>query len=167
MKEDLKHIQIFEEDEPDKVPKWALWQKAKLGVKWLLARQFARKTWNMLMKVRTGTGQEAKETEEMVRSFFRLLESKLNLENRKDPPTKEEVKAAIEQLKDVGRFSIFAGISIFPGGGFSLIALELLARKFGLKNFTFVPSAFRKQEGKTEARSSKLEADRNHKKENS
>ena len=81
----------------------------------------------------------------MAQSFFRLLEHKLNLGERKDPPTEEEVKEAIEQLKDIGRFSIFATISIIPGGGFSLIGLELLARKFGVKNFTFVPSAFRKK----------------------
>ncbi|MDA3779791.1 MAG: hypothetical protein PF487_06185 [Bacteroidales bacterium] len=47
---------------------------------------------------------------------------------------------------DMGRFSVFATVSILPGGGFSLIGLELLARKFGVNNFTFVPSAFRKKE---------------------
>jgi hypothetical protein len=46
----------------------------------------------------------------------------------------------------MGRFSVFATVSILPGGGFSLIGLELLARKFGVNNFTFVPSAFRKKE---------------------
>jgi len=90
-------------------------------------------------------GNEAAETQVMARSFFRILENKLNLKNRREPPTEEEVKAAIEQLKDVGRFSLFATVSILPGGGFSLIGLELLARKFGVKNFTLVPSAFRKK----------------------
>lgn len=80
----------------------------------------------------------------MAHSFFRILENKLNLHERKDPPTPEEVKEAIEQLKDLGRISVFASISILPGGAISLIGLELLAHKFGVTNFTFVPSAFRK-----------------------
>ena len=58
----------------------------------------------------------------------------------------KEVKAAIEQLKDIGRISVFASVSILPGGGISLIGLELLARKFGVKNFTFIPTSFRKKE---------------------
>ena len=70
------------------------------------------------------------------------------MSNRKEPPSEEEVKAAIEQLKDIGRISVFATVSILPGGGFSLIGLELLARKYGIKNFTLVPSSFRKKRKK-------------------
>lgn len=89
-------------------------------------------------------GNEAKETKEMGKLFFRLLESKLNLEERSDPPSKQEVKEAIEQLKDVGRVTIFATAIILPGGAISLMGLEMLAAKFGVKNFTFIPSSFRK-----------------------
>ena len=106
---------------------------------------YADKTKRLIDKAVAGVGEEARETEEMAHSFFRLLGHKLRLGERDDPPTEEEVRAAIEQLKDVGRLSVFATISIIPGGGFSLIGLELLARKFGVKNFTFVPSAFRKK----------------------
>ena len=109
------------------------------------AEKFARSAKRAIDNTMAGVGQEAKETKEMAHSFFRLLESKLDLKNRKEPPTPEEVKAAMEQLKDVGRLSVFATISILPGGGFSLIGLELLARKFGVKNFTFVPSSFRRK----------------------
>lgn len=112
------------------------------------ASKFARSSNKMIRKGLKGVGQEAEETKDMASSFFKLLQSKLNLNNRTEPPTEEEVKAAIEQLKDVGRFSIFSAISIIPGGGFSLIGLEMLARKLGVKNFTFVPSAFRKEEKK-------------------
>jgi hypothetical protein len=98
----------------------------------------------LIEKAVGGVGQEARETEEMAQSFFRLLSHKLNLKNRQEPPGEEEVKQAIDQLKDIGRLSVFATISIIPGGGFSLIGLELLARKFGVRNFTFVPSSFRK-----------------------
>lgn len=111
----------------------------------LNARRFAIKTKKAIRDGMRAFGKEAKETEDMARSFFGLLENKLNLKNRKTPPTEEEVKAAIEQLKDLGRFSVFTTISIIPGGGFSLIGLELLARKFGVSNFTFIPSSFRKK----------------------
>jgi hypothetical protein len=108
------------------------------------ARKYADSAKKMIDKTVEGVGEEARETEEMAQAFFRMLEHKLKLNDRTVPPTEEEVREAIEQLKDVGRFSIFATISIIPGGGFSLIGLELLARKFGIKNFTIVPSSFRK-----------------------
>jgi len=88
-------------------------------------------------------GNEASETKDMAHSFFRMLEHKLDLHDRTEPPSEEEVKEAIEQLKDVGRFSVFTTAVILPGGAVSLIGLEMLARKFGIK-FTFIPSSFRK-----------------------
>jgi len=108
------------------------------------AKKYARKTKKALKVGIKGAENEARETREMADSFFKLLSHKLNLNNRKTPPSEEEVKAAIEQLKDIGRISVFASVSILPGGGFSLIGLELLAKKFGIKSFTFVPSSFRK-----------------------
>lgn len=109
----------------------------------LFARTYARKGKKAIDKAMIGLGKEAVETREMAELFFRLLEEKLNLENRSEPPTKEEVRVAIEQLKDVGRFSVFITAVILPGGVISLIGLELLARKFGI-NFTLVPTSFRK-----------------------
>ncbi len=88
-------------------------------------------------------GNEARETREMAHAFYSLLEHKLNLHDRTEPPTEDEVKEAIEQLKDVGRFSVFTTAVILPGGAISLLGLEMLARKFGI-NFTFIPSSFRK-----------------------
>jgi len=111
----------------------------------LKSREYALTRKLMIEKIMSGVGQEARETEEMARLFFRLLENKLHLNERDDPPTEEEVKAAIEQLKDIGRLSVFASVSILPGGGISLIGLELLARKYGIKNFTFIPSSFSKK----------------------
>lgn len=114
---------------------------------WRFANRFARKSRKLIVQGLKGFGQEVEETKDMAKLFFRLLEHKLEMENRKEPPTKEEVKEAIEQLKDLGRLSVFATISIIPGGGFSLIGLELLARKFGITSFTLVPSNFRKKKG--------------------
>ncbi len=114
-----------------------------------LAWRYLRKTNAMIKEGAGKLGNEAVETKLMATVFFRMLENKLDLKNRKEPPTKEEVKEAINQLKDVGRFSLFATVSILPGGGFSLIGLELLARKFGISSFTLVPSSFRKTKKNT------------------
>lgn len=126
--------------------KKSLWQKMQFWKEYRFAQKFAISTKRGINKAMKASGQEVRETKEMAQAFFKLLESKLDLSNRKEPPSPEEVQAAIEQLKDVGRFSVFATISIIPGGGFSLIGLELLARKLGVKGFTFVPSSFRKKD---------------------
>jgi len=114
------------------------------------ASQYCRFTSAAMHYVMKGSKNEVAETREMAETFFKLLSKKLKLSERKTPPTEKEVKAAIEQLKDVARISVFATVSILPGGGFSLIGLELLARKFGIKSFTFVPSSFRKTEKSSE-----------------
>ncbi len=110
------------------------------------ARRFVSSAINSLQKVRSGMKNEWRETQDMAHSFFKVLEHELNLNERSEPPSKEEVKKALEQLLDVGRFSFFASVSILPGGGVSLIGLELLARKLGIKNFSLVPSSFRKKQ---------------------
>ena len=120
-----------------------------IPVKEFRSRRFAKKYAAVTSKLISGgvtaVGKEAEETEQMARSFFKLLEAKLDLSGRKEPPTEEEVKAAIEQLKDVGRFSFFTTMVILPGGVISLLGLELLARKFGIRGFNLIPSSFRKQ----------------------
>jgi hypothetical protein len=109
----------------------------------IFANKYASKARGFIDKTMKGIDKEAEETREMASSFFRLLEHKLQLNERTDPPSKEEVKAAIEQLKDVGRYSVFITAVILPGGVVSLVGLELLAKKYGIK-FSFIPSAFRK-----------------------
>lgn len=109
------------------------------------AHRFASRAKGSVEEFLEGMGEEYNETVEMSRFFFKLLEEKLQLRERETPPSKEEVKKAIEQLKDMGRVGIFASVSILPGGGLSLLGLEILARKFGIKNFSFIPSSFRKR----------------------
>jgi len=122
---------------------WNLPVKSHRG--YLFARKYAAKTRVLLEEGVRAFGEEAGETEQMAVSFFKLLEAKLDLSGRTDPPSEEEVRAAIEQLKDVGRFSIFTTLVILPGGVVSLLGLEMLARKFGLKGFNLIPSSFRKK----------------------
>jgi hypothetical protein len=107
-----------------------------------MAEEFAQKAKASIETFTKNLKQESDETTQMAQSFFRLLSNKLNLDSREEPPTPEEVRRALEQLKDVGRVGIFATISLIPGGAFSLIGLEILARKFGIEDFTLVPSSF-------------------------
>ena len=109
------------------------------------AHRFANRAKGSVEGFLEGMGEEYNETVEMGRFFFNLLEEKLQLRERETPPSKEEVKKAIEQLKDMGRVGVFASVSILPGGGLSLLGLEILARKFGIKSFSFIPSSFRKR----------------------
>ncbi len=130
--------------------KWVndIWNILKNGISEehiIFARLYARKAKHHIDHTIKGLDNEALETRVMARSFFRMLEHELRLNDRTDPPTKEEVRTAIEQLKDVGRFSLFVTGVILPGGVFSLVGFELLAKKFGIKNFTLVPSSFRKK----------------------
>ena len=113
----------------------------------IFARRYAHKAKVQIDKAMKGFDQEARETREMASSFYRLLEHKLNLNDRTDPPSREEVHAAVEQLKDVGKYSVFVTAVLLPGGVISLVGLELLAKKYGIK-FSFVPSAFRKKQEK-------------------
>ncbi len=123
----------------------AFFSYIRAGLRKAKARWYVKETVKALRSIAEGTENEARETSEMAELFFRLLAHKLNLKDRRTPPSKEEVKAAIEQLKDVGRIGIFASVSLLPGGGFSLLGLELLARKYGISSFTFIPSSFRRK----------------------
>ena len=116
----------------------------------VFARRYAIKAKTHIDGAIRSFDKEAGETREMAATFFRLLEENLNLNDRKDSPTREEVRAAVEQLKDVGRFSVFATAVILPGGVLSLIGLELLAKRYGIQ-FSFIPSAFRKRKSKEDA----------------
>jgi hypothetical protein len=61
----------------------------------LFANRYARKARHFIDRTMKGIDQEAGETREMAGSFYRLLEHKLKLNERTDPPGKEEVKAAV------------------------------------------------------------------------
>ncbi len=117
------------------------------------AKKFADSTWYHIQKLWGNIKNEGHETQQMAEVFFKMLEQKLELDKRSDPPSEEEVKEAIRQLKDVGRIGFFASVSLLPGGAFSLLGLELLARKFGIKNFSFIPSSFRKKMDEKDAHS--------------
>ena len=59
------------------------------------ARKYAKKTKEAFDSGTKKMGKEARETQEMAASFYKLLEHKLNLNNRTEPPSEEEVKEAV------------------------------------------------------------------------
>lgn len=56
--------------------------------------------------------QEGNETKNMMLVFNRHLRKKLNLKNRKDTPSPEELKEALTQLKDIPKLLPFAAVML-------------------------------------------------------
>jgi len=104
------------------------------------AKQFVKWSVKKIASAKEGLKKEKVETKEMLQIFFKLLKNKLNLKHNSPPPTKEELKRAIAQLKDVGKVALVTAIMLgpIPGDEPLLIGLEMLARHFGI---TFFPSA--------------------------
>ena len=84
--------------------------------------------------------EERIETKEMMGTFSSLLTQ--HLPNGRQP-TNNELKGAIEQLKDVHRMAALLIMSIVPGSVITLPAIYALGKKFGVE---ILPSAFRKDD---------------------
>ena len=103
---------------------------------YLFARKYAIKTKDLIQEGVSIVGDEAGETDLFTR---------------------------VEDALDMGRFSIFTTLVILPGGVVSLLGLELLARKFGIKGFNLFPSSFRKrQKSKLPAKPFQKKSDGHH-----
>jgi len=87
-------------------------------------------------RVLKGLKQERSETQDMMRTFFILLTQRLP---RGRQPKPEEVKAAIEQLKDVNRMAGLLVLASMPGSVITLPLLCKLANRYGIE---IMPSAF-------------------------
>jgi hypothetical protein len=87
----------------------------------------------------TGLKQEKEETRAMMRTFFNVLTQKLP---KGQQPQQEEIKEALEQLKDVNKMAGLLLVSITPGSLVTLPALCALARRYGIE---LLPSAFKQE----------------------
>lgn len=90
-------------------------------------------------KIISGLKQEKEETRIMMRTFFNVLTQKLP---KGQQPQQEEIKEALEQLKDVNKMAGLLLVSITPGSLVTLPALCVLARRYGIE---LLPSAFIKE----------------------
>ena len=104
-------------------------------------------------KVVNGLDQERAETQEMVKTFFKVLTKHLP---KGKAPEDEEVQAAIEQLKDVHKMAGLLLVSITPGSLVTLPALCALGRRYGIE---LLPSAFKKDEVELEILEDVLETE--------
>jgi hypothetical protein len=102
-----------------------------------VAQKFVK---TVMVKIVKGMKQEKQETKDMIRIFIKMLSKKLG--KRPDSATPEEVKAALDQLKDISKVAVVALVMFgpLPGDEPILIGIELLAKKFG---FSIFPSALR------------------------
>ncbi len=103
-------------------------------------------------KVVNGLDQERAETQEMVKTFFKVLTKHLP---KGKAPEDEEVQAAIEQLKDVHRMAGLLVFATLPGSVITLPAICALGKRYDIE---FLPSAFRKEQ--EEAKDLKAEGDK-------
>lgn len=89
---------------------------------------------------------EGKETTQMLRTFARHGSGKLRLTPAHRHPTPEELRAAVEQLKDIPRFLPFFVIVVVPVPGVTegyAIAAVTLEKWLGQK-IRLLPSQFQK-----------------------
>ena len=88
---------------------------------------------------------EGVETTQMLRTFARQGSRKLKLTPAHHHPTPEELRAAVEQLKDIPRFLPFFVIIVVPvpgvTEGYALMAITL--EKWLGQRFRLLPSRFR------------------------
>ena len=85
-----------------------------------------------------GLKQEKEETRAMMNTFFSVLTQKLPSGKK---PDEQEIKEALEQLKDVHKMAGLLVVSITPGSVVTLPALCALGRRYGIE---LLPSAFQK-----------------------
>ena len=87
---------------------------------------------------------ESIETKDMTITFGKLLAEKLNIGKRKDTPSEEEIKAAINQLKDIPRFAPFFAVFMIPLPGMveSWLLLAMGVEKLSRRKIKLLPDHF-------------------------
>ena len=73
--------------------------------------------------------RESQETKEMLLTFKDLLHSQIG---DKKEPTKDDIKAAIKQLKDVGKMTILTPLFFLPGSFITIPLLVKLGKRYGI-----------------------------------
>ena len=106
-------------------------------------KEATRLTKKLLKAVRA----EGQETLDMLQIFARELRHRLHLDSREDEPTDEEIRSALEQLKQVPKFAPYAIIllvSPIPFGSlfYTLFALKL--NKLTNGKINILPKTFRR-----------------------
>ncbi len=88
---------------------------------------------------------ESIETKNMVRTFVKQGKGHLLLSKQSEPPTEEEIRLAMEQLKDLPKFLpffVFIAVPV-PGVTESYVLLAVSLEKWLGQKFSILPSHFR------------------------
>lgn len=88
---------------------------------------------------------ESIETKNMVRTFVKQGKGQLLLSKQSEPPTEEEIRVAMEQLKDLPKFLpffVFIAVPV-PGVTESYVLLAVSLEKWMGEKFSLLPSHFR------------------------
>jgi hypothetical protein len=86
-------------------------------------------------KIVKGTGQEAQESQEMLKLLFSIL-------NKKKPLTEEEKTFIKDQAGDIIKMVVSGGVLALPGGVPIYVVLQKLSEKVGVD---MVPSSFKEE----------------------
>lgn len=89
--------------------------------------------------------KEGLETAEMASVFNRHLRKKLNLKNRKDNPTKEELRIALTQLKDIPKLLPFVAVMLaapIPGSSTMYTVFAYFLKKKSGGKINLLPDSF-------------------------
>ena len=99
-----------------------------------------------LMLLSHAARMEAVETREMAVVFGKILRSRLGIEDKQDLPSEEEIKAALEQLKDIPKFLPFFSLFFMPLPGITemYILLAISLEKLSKGHISLLPSQLRK-----------------------
>ena len=97
----MKHLDSYDRFSDSRIDEAISWSDVKAAYK--RARQVA-------VNVIKAFKQEGKETSDMLKIFNYQLRKKLNLDNRRDAPTPEEIEGALQQLKDIPKLAPYAVI---------------------------------------------------------
>lgn len=88
---------------------------------------------------------EGVETRDMLKTFVKHGRGQLLLSKESEPPTEEEIRQAIDQLKDLPRFLPFIVFVTVPVPGIteSYVLLAVTLEKWLGEKFSLLPSSFR------------------------
>lgn len=98
------------------------------------------------LKLGYAAKMEAVETRDMANTFGKLLAAKLKISKKRELPTEQEIREAMEQLKDIPRFLPFFTVIFLPVPGITeaYIFLAVTLEKLSKGSISLLPSQIRK-----------------------
>jgi hypothetical protein len=132
----MKHLDSYDRFSDSHIDEAISWSDVKAAYK--RARQVA-------INVIKAFKQEGKETSDMLKIFNYQLRKKLNLDNRRDAPTPEEIEGALQQLKDIPKLAPYAVIlltSPIPFSSTMYTGAAIYLKKATRGYLNLLPNAF-------------------------